>query len=100
MPCRIKCWSLPNVPEGGRVDGAYLVACDHDGANGRGRIIFAVDPKEAKVFGNTFEAFEFVMKPSKTQPLRDNGQPNRPLRAYHTFFEIYNESSDDGRQSG
>jgi len=100
MPVRIKCWTAPfsdNFPPDQRVRGMWLKDADIERFNGRGAIVFTDDPAQAMTFGTAKEAFEYTMQSPKCHPVRStDGLPNRPLRAYTTMMEIFNDDRSSG----
>lgn len=48
-----------------------------------GRVTFTTDPRKAKTFINAVDAWECWRQQSSTIPLRPDGEPNRPLTAFH-----------------
>jgi hypothetical protein len=65
----------------------YLKSADVDANGGRGSLVLVSDIKDAKTFGSPFEAMDLWNKQSSVRPLRPDGQPNKPLTAYHAAFE-------------
>lgn len=62
--------------------GMYVVDCDVDAHDGRGDAELTDDWVRAKRFANIEEALTFYRRESTVKPLREDGQPNRPLTAY------------------
>ena len=67
-----------------RCDGIdrFLWYCVHDTGNGRGEVGWTDDLRRAKRFVDQDETLEFWRRQSETVPLRDDGEPNRPLTAF------------------
>jgi hypothetical protein len=66
---------------GGRVPPipTYVRDCDFEVLSG---VIFTQNRDRAKQFENAEQALEYWRTQSKTNPLRPDGKPNRPLTAY------------------
>lgn len=62
--------------------GAYVKAYDVDAYGGRGRLIPTQERASAQPFETPAQAIEFVQRQSTVKPLREDGEPNRPLTAY------------------
>lgn len=62
--------------------GRYVVDFDIANHTGRGPIPSTPDISKAKHFANAGEAIEFWRTQSKVRPLREDGEPNRPMTAY------------------
>jgi hypothetical protein len=60
-------------------EGEYLKSFDHDTPDGLGYGEFTRDLSEAKLFASRARALEFWRRPSRSRPLRPDGEPNRPL---------------------
>lgn len=60
----------------------YLKSYNPDGHGGRGDIQWTDDPKEARQFATIGDAMMEYMRPSKLRPLRDDGGPNQPMKAF------------------
>jgi hypothetical protein len=67
--------------------GEYLMRADIEAYDGRGSADFTKQLKKAKRFATYEAAFEFWRAQSKTRPLRPDGEPNRPLTAFHMTIE-------------
>jgi hypothetical protein len=67
--------------------GQYLEFYDFEYADGRGLAKFTPDPAKAKKFSSRLVAIEYWRTISRTVPRRPDGQPNRPLTAYHILIE-------------
>jgi hypothetical protein len=65
-----------------RDEGAYLKSWDVDARRGRGEICTTRDLAHAYRFADAGEAFKAWKTTSTVQPLRDDGEPNRPLTAF------------------
>jgi hypothetical protein len=70
-----------------RVDGSYVKTFDPDAYNGRGHLVATKDPNEAMMFKDLAVAHDFWRQQSRAFPTRGDGQPNRPLTAYHIQME-------------
>lgn len=60
----------------------WLKDADIEAHDGRGSVCFTSDRDRAKRFNSPGEAAAFWQMQSTTKPLRDDGQPNRPLTAF------------------
>jgi hypothetical protein len=67
--------SVPDV-------GAWVMSYDPDGS-----VEWTNDPDHALRFDNRTDAFELWRKPSKVNPIRADGKPNRPLTAFTFSIE-------------
>lgn len=67
-----------NVKESGQ----YVKQFDFEARQGRGDLFCVPNKKDAKLFGTMPEAMEYYRTQSKTQPLRPDFLPNRPLTAF------------------
>jgi hypothetical protein len=70
-----------------RADGLYVKTFDPDAYNGRGHLVTTEDPSTAMTFANAAVAHDFWRQQSRSFPTRGDGQPNRPLTAYHIQME-------------
>jgi hypothetical protein len=76
-------WGLTDCAETGR----YLVLFDVAANDGQSPVPTATTAAEAAVFANEADAFAFYQTQSRVTPLRDDGQPNRPLTAFTVELE-------------
>lgn len=60
----------------------YLTAFDPDAFDGRGYVNASANMRRALRFKSFGDAFECWKMQSDAVPLRDDGEPNRPLTAY------------------
>lgn len=60
-------------------DGQYLHDFDFEAAEGQGEITMTANIQRARMFADLAEAIEFRGRSPECRPLRDDGQPNRPL---------------------
>ena len=67
--------------------GRYLSHANFDACDGMGDFIFTDDKDKAMRFPSLEAAMEFWKTQSTIRPLRDDGQPNRPLTAFSAAFE-------------
>ena len=65
-----------------RLDGQCIKTFNPDANNGRGLITACSSKIEAKRFKTTADAHSFWMTQSTIDPVRPDGQPNRPLTAF------------------
>lgn len=63
-------------------EGAYLAAYDADAHDGRGLADWTDDLSRALKFDTPAEAMSYWRQQSRVRPLREDGEPNRPLTAY------------------
>ena len=68
-------------------EGQYLKEFDFDSDGGRGRGEFTKDKMNAKIFSDPGSALRFWKSQSKVRPLRDDGEPNRPLSCLNIGIE-------------
>jgi len=70
--------------DGGPCDviGEWLGAYDPEARRGLGHILWVDDAEDAMSFERTGDAFKVWRMVSRARPIRDDGQPNRPLTAY------------------
>lgn len=61
----------------------YVASCDVDAFDGRGLLDTVEKPEDAMVFPDVVSALEYWRRQSTVTPLRPDGEPNRPLTAYH-----------------
>jgi hypothetical protein len=69
------------------IAGQYLETFDHDAYNGQGHGTFTVSPKQAMKFDGLESALEFWKKVSPKHPIRQDGEPNRPLTCTTVTFD-------------
>lgn len=67
--------------------GQYLKSFDFDAHDGRGHGEFCAKPRHAKIFPSAVAALEFWRTTSTVKPLREDGEPNRPLTAANVSIE-------------
>jgi hypothetical protein len=60
----------------------FVRAFDPEAFGGRGDIITSADLSKALRFQDAGEAAAFWRRQSRTVPLRDDGEPNRPMTGY------------------
>jgi len=65
----------------------YVMTCDHDAFNGLGAVEFTQQKDRAMRFDSFDAATAFWNKQSTVRPLRDDGEPNKPLTACSISFE-------------
>jgi hypothetical protein len=63
-------------------DGRYVLHYDPNYENGLGRVWTTAKPHLALQFETFVEAAEFWRQSSTIKPLREDGEPNRPLTAF------------------
>jgi hypothetical protein len=70
----------------------YLETANIEAYDGRGTATWTEDPAEAIRFASQAAAIEFWRRQSSVRPLRDDGQPNRPLTAFTVSVEPIEEA--------
>ena len=75
----------PRIPV--EFDGQYLKEFDHEAFDGQGDAYFTKDIKEAKKFPTFMDAMQFRIRVPECKPVREDGQPNRPMTATNWVFE-------------
>lgn len=78
MPKVIKIMGMPD----GRItpyDGMYVMECNFEAGFGTLAVNVTSDARQAKTFDTFEQAAEYWRTQSKTQPIRPDGKPNRPL---------------------
>jgi hypothetical protein len=66
--------------------GLYLQSFTHEADNGRGFGKFTTHLRQALVFEDYDKALEFYLRPSKSNPIRPDGETNRPMTGMHAEF--------------
>ncbi len=69
------------------IAGSYLESFDFEAEDGRGSIEVTNDISKAQKFTDAAEAMSFWRTQSKTKPIREDGDPNRPFTASHVVIE-------------
>lgn len=86
---RVLAANAPTALDGVHVDfdkgETYLYDCDFEAAGGRSIATFS-DRADAKTFPTMREALQYLKTVPPSRPVRDDGQPNRPLRAFTVEF--------------
>lgn len=82
----IKCLGFANGSPC-EAEGQWLEEFDHEAHKGQGEGAFTSDADKAMLFASASDALEFYRKQSNTKPLRDDGQPNRPLTCMNALIE-------------
>lgn len=74
---------------GGQIFAAptWVMSCDHDAFDGLGAVEWTQMKDRAMRFDTFAAALEFHGRQSKVKPLREDGQPNKPLTALSVSFE-------------
>lgn len=72
----LSCYNIGGAWEG------YLESYDLEYADGVGAAWLTRDPDKALRFDDAKAAMDAVMSSPKSKPVRDDGEPNRPLRAF------------------
>lgn len=73
-------------PEG-PIEQAFVKAFDAEGNDGYGDIQLTADPARAYVYADFKAAMAAYMAVPSNRPLRDDGEPNRPMRAFTVAIE-------------
>lgn len=60
----------------------FVRSYDPNAQDGYGEVELTADKLKAKQFSDSTSAFEFWRQQSTVRPLREDGEPNRPLTAY------------------
>jgi hypothetical protein len=76
---------LASMPSSG-VPG-YLKRYDPEAHDGRGDATFTNDKNEAIRFASLIDAWIFWKQVPKSRPVRQDGEPNRPLTAFTITIE-------------
>ena len=66
----------------------YVQWCDVDAFGGRGEVKLTRNRRRAKRFASPEDAIEYWHRQSRRTPLRDDGEPNRPLCAYNVTLQV------------
>jgi len=85
MTCKIRCAGLVGTTVVGQVGvpvGQYLKHYDPEAHEGRGFATWTDEEDQALEFADATEAFEFYNQVPPNRPVREDGQPNRPLTAF------------------
>lgn len=67
--------------------GAWLAHFDLDARDGIGEVTWTMNSEDALAFPTPGVALAAYRSTSKVRPLRDDGQPNRPLTAFTVSVE-------------
>jgi hypothetical protein len=67
--------------------GKWLKSFDHNAYKGRGYGVYTGDVRKALHFGSVGDALIFWNRQSDINPIRPDGQPNKPLTALTALFE-------------
>jgi hypothetical protein len=70
-----------------RLTGRYVLSFDNDYQRGEGMMEHTPSIHLAMHFSTTQEAWAFYRQQSRLHPTRPDGQPNRPLTAWHMMIE-------------
>lgn len=82
-----------------RINGQYLKSFDIEAHGGQGSAEFTNRLSKAHRFDSIKDALAEYSKVSVTRPLRDDGQPNCPLRAFTVeIISVGRASRQDGEQ--
>jgi hypothetical protein len=74
------------------IAGEWIQSFDFEYDNSRGDGLFTDNPSKALVFASQYEAHKFWNTQSVTRPLRDDGQPNKPLTSTTCVIEPREEA--------
>lgn len=64
-------------------DGQYLKNFDFEARGGKGAIMTTIDIMEAWLFDDMKAVWELYHTQPKCCPLRDDGEPNKPITAFN-----------------
>lgn len=67
--------------------GEWIKSADVDAYDGRGDVETTFDIDQALRFPTGGDAFAFWRQQSTVRPVREDGQPNRPLTAFNIVVE-------------
>lgn len=67
-------------------DGQFLQEFDFEAYDGLGEVVMTPDVEKAKRFPTFMDALQFYRRVPKCKPIREDGQPNRPLTATNWEF--------------
>lgn len=70
------------VSNPGLIEAEYLQHYNPSANHGRGDATFTNDQDKAMQFASVFDALQMIMQAPPERPLRADGQPNRPIRAF------------------
>ena len=70
----------------------FLVSFDPDAHGGLGDGVFTSDPVKARLFPSRSAAVAEWRRTSTVRPLRDDGQPNRPLSSFTVSILPFEEA--------
>ena len=99
MPNVIQILGFTNGAECPQAD-QYCQEFDHDALKGKGFGNFTPNPHLAKKFNTAGEALEFWRKQSTINPIRADGQPNRPFTAASVCILPLDEAIEDAKKRG
>lgn len=80
---------IMGTPSGGSTpyDNKFVVRCNFEAGYGTLAVDVTDDPKKAMQFTHAVDAFAYWKTQSKTEPLRPDGLPNRPLTGVNMSLE-------------
>lgn len=70
----------------------FIRAADVDAHGGEGMAFCTTDPKAAIQFESAMAAYAYWLRQSRVLPLREDGQPNRPLTTFTVEILSYEEA--------
>jgi hypothetical protein len=70
----------------------WLKYFDVDAYDGCGLVEWTNDLGQARKFSEVYEAAQFYRLQAKVRPLRDDGEPNRPLTGHTSSLETFDAS--------
>lgn len=81
----LRCWGVATQgkEDAHELDGLYLQDYDLDAFDGRGTATWTPYPTRALTWPSAADAMKAWRTVSTTRPVREDGQPNRPLTAFH-----------------
>ena len=66
----------------GKINGEYVKKYEPEAFDGYGDVVFTDRKEEALTFETFTDAYLFVGQIPNNRPVRDDGQPNRPISAF------------------
>lgn len=73
----------------------WVESCDLDAHDGVGHVTFTPVQARALGFLSAAEAEAYTYRQSAVKPLRDDGERNRPLRAFDVVFRPFDVTTED-----
>lgn len=86
MTVIIKAYGPFNLHPTRQIQGQFLKSYDPEAFSGLGDAVFTDRVQEALKFPNMDEALHFTLQVPWHRPIREDGRPNRPIRAFTLEF--------------